>query len=56
MVLIKTYLGWKVHYNLACPAQMYYDSLRSSKQLDFGGNALVFSLPGRWDDLHTQYN
>jgi hypothetical protein len=56
MVLIKTYLGWKVHYNLTCSAQTYYDSLRSSHQLDFGGDALVVSLPDRWDDLHTPYN
>jgi hypothetical protein len=56
MVLIKTYLGWKVHYNLTCSAQTNYDSLRSSHQLDFGGNALVVSLPDRWDDLHTPYN
>ena len=54
MVIIKAYLGWKVHYNLTCPAQDYYDSLRSSMQLDFRGNAPVFSLPDCWDDLHTQ--
>jgi hypothetical protein len=56
MVLIKTYLGWKLHYNLSCPAQTYYDSLRSNTQLDFGGNALVVTLPDRWDDLHTPCN
>jgi hypothetical protein len=56
MVLIKTSLGWKLHYNLSCPAQTYYDSLRSNAQLDFGGNALVVTLPDRWDDLHTPCN
>ena len=56
MVLIKTYLGWKLHYNLACPAQTYYDALHFNRQLDFGGNALVFSVPDCWGDLRKQRN